>query len=225
MTKDQVRSLAWQHNIDQEYRKEMSNVDKIRACHALFVEHNNVRSLQLKWQCCHELQLKCDKENRDSLLPHDPMFQIAFRSGEIWDLQDEIFSMWQKFETLGQKKVASPAKKATKSKQPKKVAKSLKKTAGDMNMGHWRALQGMSNPEQMKRLLRRVINHTLSLEQMSFEGEKIKRIVKVKRVFIQVSGQKTWEECREKFPEDTEGLVLASWAEKLAEQVTIVSAF
>ena len=81
----------------------------------------------------------------------------------------------------------------------------------------------MSNPEQMKRLLRRVINRTLSLEQMSSEGEKIKRIVKVKHVFIQVSGQKTWEECREKFLEETEGLVLASWAEKLAEQVRISS--
>jgi len=35
---------------------------------------------------------------------------------------------------------------------------------------------------------------------------------------------KTWEESREKFPEEAEGLVLASWAEKLAEQVTIASA-
>src|SRR5450759_1308640 len=108
------------------------------------------------------------------------MFQIAFRTGEIWDLQDEIFSMWQKFETLGQKKIASSVKKATKSKQLKKVTKSIKKTAEDMNMGHWRALQGMSNPEQIKRLLCRIINRTLSLEQMSSGGEKIKRIVKVK---------------------------------------------
>jgi len=51
----QVRKLAYQHNIDQEYRKTMSNVDKIQACHALFKMDNYVRSKALKYRCCEEL--------------------------------------------------------------------------------------------------------------------------------------------------------------------------
>src|SRR5450759_2854814 len=32
LTKREMCILAWSHNIDQEYRKGMSNIDKIRAC-------------------------------------------------------------------------------------------------------------------------------------------------------------------------------------------------
>lgn len=81
----------------------MTNVDKIRACHALFMEANMTRSKELKFKFCDELHLAYDRDVRDSLSRHDPMFQIAFRIGEIWDLQDKIFTMWQKFETLEQK--------------------------------------------------------------------------------------------------------------------------
>src|SRR5450759_1335106 len=105
-----MRILAWSHNIDQEYRKGMSNIDKIRACHKLFMEDNMNRSKELKYKCCEELDLPHSRTKRDSLSKHDHLFQIAFRTGEIWDLQDKIFDMWLKFETIGQKKYISPVK-------------------------------------------------------------------------------------------------------------------
>lgn len=57
LSNEEIRSLAWQHNIDQEYQKTMTNVDKIRACHALFMEANMTRSKELKFKCCDELRL------------------------------------------------------------------------------------------------------------------------------------------------------------------------
>lgn len=220
LTKTEIRLLAWQHNIDQEYRKTMTNIDKIRACHSFFLKSNMNRSKELKFTCCDELQLEYSEENCDSLLRYDPMFQIAFRCGEVWDLQDKIFSIWQKFEILGQKKRTSPSvTKGPKSKPPKKGGKSLKKTSGDLNLGHWRALQGLTNLDHVKRLLRRVINIMISLEQMFQEGEKIKKIIKVKNLFLQISGQRDWETCRRMFPEETEAKILSSWVEKLADQL------
>jgi hypothetical protein len=215
LTPEQIRVLAWQHNIDQEYRKTMTNIDKIRAIHALFLEANMSRTKELKYRCCAELGLKVNLDNRDSLSKYDPMFQIAFRTGEIWDLQDKIFTMWINFETLGQKKAVSPVKKGKQTSRPA----SVKKLSGELNLVQWRALQGINGEAQLARLLRRVVNRSLSLEGMAAEGDKIKKLAKVKRVFLQISGQTTWEKCREMFPEETEGKVLASWADRLADQV------
>lgn len=222
LSEREIRLLAWQHNIDQEYRKVMTNIDKIRACHSLFIEANMKRTKELKHKCCDELQLEYNPEVRDTLSRWDGLFQLAFRTGEIWELQDKIFTMWQKYEVLGQKKPVSPSKatKGPKSKPPKKGGKSLKKTSGDLNMGHWRALQGLSNQEHVKRLLLRVVNRMISLEQMFQEGEMLKKLIKTKNLFLQLSGQKDWETCREKFPEETDSKILHVWAEKLTDQVT-----
>ncbi len=214
----EIRILAWQHNIDQEYRKVMTNIDKIRACHSLFVEANMERSKELKYKCCDELQLQYDPKVRDSLSRWDGLFQLAFRTGEIWDLQDKIFTMWTKFEVLGQKKPMSPSK-TTKSKAPKVEKKTVKKTSGDLNMGHWRALQGLSNQDHVKRLLLRVVNRMISLEQMYQEGELLKKLIKTKNLFLQISGQPDWETCRRMFPEETDSKILNYWAEKLTDQV------
>jgi hypothetical protein len=184
------------------------------------MEDNMNRSKELKFRCCDELDLAYNPSSRDSLSKYDHMFQIAFRTGEIWDLQERIFDMWLKFETVGQKKQQSPAKqKGPKTKPVKQSTRTIKKVSGDINFGHWRALQGLPNLDQVKRLLTRVVKKVISLEKMAHEAEKIKKVVKVKNTFLQISGQKDWKTCREMFPEETEGSVLAAWTEKLAPEV------
>src|SRR5450759_5878156 len=112
---------------------------KIRACHSLYMEDNMNRTKDLKWKCCDELNLPYSKEKRDSISKYDHTFQIAFCHGEVWDLQEKVFDMWLKFDTLGQKKQQSPSKpKGVKVKSAKSV-KPLKKTSGDLNLRNWRA--------------------------------------------------------------------------------------
>src|SRR5450759_4364645 len=220
LSKREMRILSWSHNINQEYRKGMSNIDKIQACHTLFMENNMNRSKELKWKCCDELDLPYSKQKRDTLSTHDHMFQIAFRTGEVWDLQDKNFDMWLKFATIGQKKYISPVKpKNAKSTATQQSARALKKTSGDLNLGHWRALQGLPSQDAVKRLLLRVVNRMISLEQMFHEGDKIKKVVKVKITFRQLSGQPDWKTCREMFPDETEGSNLAAWIGKLGPKV------
>src|SRR5450759_3849369 len=130
--------------------------------------------------------------------------------------------MWQKYEVLGQKKPASPAPtgKGPKSKPPKKGVNSIKKTSGDLNMGHWRALQGLANREHVKRLLLRMVNSMISLEQMFLEGETLKKLIKMKNLFLQISGQKNWETCRRMFPDETDSKQLNYWATTMSDQVS-----
>lgn len=110
LNKKQIQTLGWQHNIDQEYRKNMTNIDVVRACHNLFVEYGEKRSVELRIACCQECSLDYIPGKRDSMAKHDPTFQVAWRQGEIWELQDTIFSMWQKYEILGQNKPKEPKK-------------------------------------------------------------------------------------------------------------------
>src|SRR5450759_5614551 len=127
--------------------------------------------------------------------------------------------MWLKFDTLGQKKQQSPSKpKGVKVKSVKSV-KPLKKTSEDLNLGNWRALHGLPNQETMKQLLLRVVNRVISLDPMFHEGEKIKKVLKVKNIFLQLSGQRDWKTCREMFPDETEGSILAAWIDKLNPEV------
>lgn len=203
LTRHEIRMLAFQHNYDQEYRKSMSSIDVVRACHNIFVEMNQGSTKEVREACCKECMLDYTPGVRDSMAKHDPMFQVAFRTGELWSLQDQIFSMWQKFEILGQAKPILPRQPATtatgksKAKPKPLTAQQIKmnKLSGHLNLRVFRALQGLTNQEHVKRLLNRVIGKKISLEQMFKEGETLKKLAKVKNLFLQISGQKDWASC------------------------------
>lgn len=226
LSKAEARQLSWLHNIDQEYRKSMSNIDKVRACHNVFLEMNQSRTKEVREACCQECSLPYTPGVRDTMATHDPTFQIAFRTGEIWELQEQIFVMWSKFQIVGQVKPKSPKKSApvkgkTKAKPRPTGSQNLNKLAGDIKLHYFRGLQGIQNKEHIMKLLRRVVSRQISLEQMFQEGEKLKKLTKVKNLFLQLSGQTTWEACRTMFPEDTDVGILSTWTEKLQDQVSL----
>ena len=43
----------------------------------------------------------------DGILTYESWFQLAFRDGEVWDLQDQIFTMWGNNEVKGQRQKSS----------------------------------------------------------------------------------------------------------------------
>jgi hypothetical protein len=225
LTKAEARQLSWQHNIDQEYRKSMSNIDKVRACHNVFLEMGQIRTKEVREACCVECSLPYTPGVRDTMATHDPTFQIAFRTGEIWDLQDKIFQMWANFQVVGQVKPKSPKKAApvkgkTKAKPRPTGSQTLNKFSGDIKLHYFRGLQGIQNKDHIQKLLRRVVSRQISLEQMFQEGEKLKKLMKVKNLFLLLSGQGTWEACRTMFPEETDVGILSTWSDKLSDQVS-----
>ena len=87
--------------------KKMSCIERIR-----FFHHEYLDALQksggrlhpnLRRQCLLEVGIAVDENTRsEGLRKYDSWFQLAFRSGEIWELQDRIFSMWEWKEVKGQ---------------------------------------------------------------------------------------------------------------------------
>ena len=108
LTHEEAKLLAWDHNNDNDYRQKMSCIERIR-----FFHHEYLDALQksggrlhpnLRRQCLLEVGIAVDESTRsEGLRKYDSWFQLAFRSGEVWELQDRIFSMWERKEVKGQR--------------------------------------------------------------------------------------------------------------------------
>jgi hypothetical protein len=209
LTRDEIHALGWTHNIDQEYRKSMSNIDRILTCHKIYLEKNEERSAELRDLCGRECALDGHiLGNRASLQKWDPLFQIAFRTGKVWDVQEEIFGMWNRFELKNQKKQISPKKpkvlKVGKGKTQATHRWPLLKLAGELQLSNWRGLQGISNEAVILGILGRVKRKVISLEEMNQEATKYKKLVKIQQIFLQLSKQADWATCRRLFPKETD---------------------
>ena len=57
----------------------------------------------LHCQCLLEVGVAVEESTKlEGLRKYDAWFQLAFRTGEVWDLQDKIFNMWERNEVKGQ---------------------------------------------------------------------------------------------------------------------------
>jgi len=86
-----AKLLAWDHNIDNEYRMSMNFIQRIRFIHNEFEEKcggdKTKVSLAFRKECCMELSYqieekiksKGDKVNSDISRGMDNIFQLAFR--------------------------------------------------------------------------------------------------------------------------------------------------
>jgi hypothetical protein len=54
----QARTLAWTHNIDNEFKSNMTLIQKIMYVHLRFVENNCIANVQLKTECAQEIQIE-----------------------------------------------------------------------------------------------------------------------------------------------------------------------
>lgn len=107
---------------------------------------------------------KGDKFN-DLFRGVDNIFQLAFRTGEIWELINEIFIMWENIGIKNQK--VKRYKPLTCSNS--KLGPEMKQLPKDMTITPWRALQGVNDEKLVKAILSRVRSGELSLEEMSEE--------------------------------------------------------
>ena len=74
---------------------------------------------------------------------YESSFQLAFRDGEVWELQDQIFTMWENKEVKGQRQKKSkvdPQLVWLKSKVAKKIDLTIEEVVDDMKLSLWRAM-------------------------------------------------------------------------------------
>ena len=156
----------------------MSCIKRIRFFHHEYLDAFQKFGPQLhprlRRQCLLEVGIVVDKSTKSQgLRKYESWFQLAFRTGEVWDLQDRIFSMWERKEIKGQK-----SKKAKLDPQVEMKSKSRKsdlvieELAEDMKLLPWRSLQGIKDDRLLISVLSRVAAMEFSLDEMVTKLQK-----------------------------------------------------
>ena len=94
----------------------------------------------------------------EGIRKYESWFQLAFTDGEVWELQDKIFTMWENKEVKGQRQ--------KKSNVVKKIEQTIEEVADDMKLSHWQAMQGIKDEQLLVLILSRIVAKELSLEEI-----------------------------------------------------------
>ena len=95
----------------------------------------------------------------------DNIFQLAFRTREIWELIDQIFELWENVGIKSQKVKNYKPLICTSSKSGLK----MKLLPEDMTITPWRSMQGVKDKKLVKTILSHVKSGELSMEEISEE--------------------------------------------------------
>ena len=179
LTVDEAKLLAWDHNNDNDYRQKMSSIERIKISHYEYLDVVRLYGPRLypglRRQCLNEVGIVIDDTVKsDGLRKYEPWFQLAFRYGSVWELQDKIFTLWENKEVKGQKakKGKVDPQVEVKGIKGKKIDYTIEEAAEDMKLTPWRALQGIKDETLLVSVLSRVISKELSLDEMVVELSK-----------------------------------------------------
>jgi hypothetical protein len=138
--------------------------DFYEICHG---ERSNVDA-KFQKQCCMEIVFPLDDENTkeknckgsDVFRAVDIYFQLGFRTEQVWDLIDEIFTLWGNISIKNQRvKKAKPLICGTSKTGPK-----IKNLSDDMTITPWRSIQGVKDEKLTIAILSCVRLGELSME-------------------------------------------------------------
>ena len=124
--------------------------------------------MEIGYQIEEKINSKGGKVHYDIFRSIDNIFQLTFKTGEVWELINQIFSMWENIGIKNQK--AKSSKPLTRSNR--KSGPEMKQLPKDMVVTPWRALQGVKDEKLVKEILSCVRSRELSLEEMSEEFQK-----------------------------------------------------
>jgi len=124
--------------------------------------------MEIGYQIEEKINSKGDKVNSEIFRGRYIIFQLELRTGEIWELINYIFDMWENIGTKNQKV-----------KNPKPLICSSSKSSPEMKLlleymtiTPWRALKGVKDENIVKKILSRVKSAELSLDEMCEEFQK-----------------------------------------------------
>ncbi len=124
--------------------------------------------METSYQIEDKINSKSGKVNSNLFRGMDNIFQLTFRTREIWEQIDEIFDMQENIVIKNQKVKKSKPIICTKSK----TGPEMKKLLDDMTITPWRTLQGVKNDGLFKSILCCVKLGEFSLDNMCSEFQK-----------------------------------------------------
>ncbi|MCO5606960.1 hypothetical protein L7F22_061151 [Adiantum nelumboides] len=123
-------------------------------------------------------------------------FQLAFRDGDLWEHQEEIFKLWEEGKVKGQRvKLPTSAQRSRGGSE-----ETLKPIPEDMKITPWRSMQGIQEKHIILSILARVKGGALSLDEMSKEFEKQKTFLYMQHIMIEKLNCKDWNEVQTHHP-------------------------
>jgi hypothetical protein len=110
VTVQEARTLAWGHNVDNEFRSKMTTIQRINYIHMRYLENEMKGDMAFKMEVAAEIQLRNwgVEDDKKVLNANDNLFQLAFKKGEIWDGVAKVLAKWDEGEIKGQKQVKIP---------------------------------------------------------------------------------------------------------------------
>ena len=90
----------------------MSSIERITFFRHEYLDSKDKCGMKLnpmlKRQCLREVGIVVDDNVKsDVLRKYKSWFQLVFRDGDVWDLQNQIFAMWESKEIKGQRQKKS----------------------------------------------------------------------------------------------------------------------
>ena len=129
----------------------MACIERIRIFHFEYLDalkrYGDKLHLGLQRQCLLEVGIVVDENTKsEGLRKYDSWFRLTFQTGEEWELQDMIFSMWENKEIKDQraKKAKLDPHVAIKAKS-RKSDLTVDELLEDMKLVPWRLLQGIKD--------------------------------------------------------------------------------
>ncbi|KAL3690013.1 hypothetical protein R1sor_016322 [Riccia sorocarpa] len=186
LTHLEARILATDDNADQQFRLKMSHIQKIEYWHQRFLEEGCIRSQAFKEQLAAEaLEVKPNQKLEKVARNHDNLFQVPFRTGEVWEMQQKVFTTLEDGRIRGDKKPSG---------------KSLDPTAiPEMKLSYWRPLQGIPD-DIILGILQRLLDGQLHVTELGAEVTR-RRILRIMNaVMCKELGVKDFAEAQKLYP-------------------------
>ena len=154
LTIEESKLLACDHNNDNDndYKQKMFSIEWIRFFHHEYLDVKQKIGTKLyptlRRQCLHEVRIVVDDAIKpDGIRKYESWFQLSFRDGEVWKLQDQIFMMWENKEVKGerQKQYKVDTQLELKPTTTKKIDLTIEEVVDDMKLSLSRAMQGIKD--------------------------------------------------------------------------------
>ncbi|KAL3696504.1 hypothetical protein R1sor_010580 [Riccia sorocarpa] len=154
LSKTEASLFAHDDNFDAEVRRKYTFHQRVEYFHRQFMEAKQTGEpiATLRKRLALEIVNIGEEDSKTALSTLEGTFQVAFRTGRLWEVQESIFRKWERKEL----------------KSMKAAGKGKKKDDGEMRQTWWRPLQGVSDERKLSILLR-VDSGELSLDQMRQE--------------------------------------------------------
>ncbi|KAL3685850.1 hypothetical protein R1sor_003872 [Riccia sorocarpa] len=181
----EARIIATDDNADQQFRLKMSHIQKVEYWHQRYLEEGCIRTQAFKEQLAAEaLPIKPGSDLKKTTRAADNYFQIAFRTGELWMMQQKVFTAWEEGKISGQRtgrQLWDPT------------------SIPEMKWSYFRYLQGVPD-DVIISVLQRVLDGQLPIEELGFEVTRHKILRIMNAVMCKELGVKDFSEAQRLYP-------------------------